>query len=120
MAAQRLPVWRQSHLTRWTGKILATICANDGVGITAAIQKNQTATCRFLALVNRGKDGSSKMPGSLHYPMSDRRRCDAVHQLSAAVTVSYTHLRAHETRHDLVCRLLLEKKKIKTQIITQG
>ena len=28
-------------------------------------------------------------------------RCDAV---------SYTHLRAHETRHDLVCRLLLEKK----------
>src|SRR5665648_938422 len=24
------------------------------------------------------------------------------------VSVSYTHLRAHETRHDLVCRLLLE------------
>eukprot|EP00825_Cyclidium_porcatum_P047705 TRINITY_DN7805_c0_g1_i1.p2 TRINITY_DN7805_c0_g1~~TRINITY_DN7805_c0_g1_i1.p2 ORF type:complete len:116 (+),score=29.17 TRINITY_DN7805_c0_g1_i1:76-423(+) len=29
-------------------------------------------------------------------------------------TVSYTHLRAHETRHDLVCRLLLEKKKKET------
>src|SRR5450756_1199177 len=28
-----------------------------------------------------------------------------------ATPVSYTHLRAHETRHDLVCRLLLEKKK---------
>src|SRR5450756_3123067 len=27
----------------------------------------------------------------------------------AAMAVSYTHLRAHETRHDLVCRLLLEK-----------
>src|SRR5450759_5166158 len=27
----------------------------------------------------------------------------------APATVSYTHLRAHETRHDLVCRLLLEK-----------
>src|SRR5450759_3736563 len=25
-----------------------------------------------------------------------------------ASSVSYTHLRAHETRHDLVCRLLLE------------
>ena len=25
-------------------------------------------------------------------------------------TVSYTHLRAHETRGNLVCRLLLEKK----------
>ena len=31
-----------------------------------------------------------------------------------AYTVSYTHLRAHETVLDLVCRLLLEKKK-KTQ-----
>ena len=29
----------------------------------------------------------------------------------STATVSYTHLRAHETRHDLVCRLLLEKKK---------
>ena len=28
-------------------------------------------------------------------------------------TVSYTHLRAHETVLDLVCRLLLDKKKIK-------
>ena len=28
---------------------------------------------------------------------------------ACATTVSYTHLRAHETRHDLVCRLLLEK-----------
>ena len=25
--------------------------------------------------------------------------------------VSYTHLRAHETEADLVCRLLLEKKR---------
>ena len=32
------------------------------------------------------------------------------------VAVSYTHLRAHETRHDLVCRLLLEKKKKKKPI----
>src|SRR5450756_1997413 len=30
---------------------------------------------------------------------------------SCFIPVSYTHLRAHETRHDLVCRLLLEKKK---------
>src|SRR5450756_2624148 len=35
--------------------------------------------------------------------VNDRKSC----------TVSYTHLRAHETRHDLVCRLLLEKKKKK-------
>ncbi|WP_460379575.1 hypothetical protein, partial [Staphylococcus aureus] len=29
--------------------------------------------------------------------------------LLATFTVSYTHLRAHETCADLVCRLLLEK-----------
>ena len=36
-----------------------------------------------------------------------------------AVPVSYTHLRAHETVLDLVCRLLLEKKKntINTHLI---
>src|SRR5665811_2540307 len=32
-------------------------------------------------------------------------------ELHATNTVSYTHLRAHETVLDLVCRLLLEKKK---------
>ena len=32
-------------------------------------------------------------------------------QLLRFATVSYTHLRAHETVLDLVCRLLLEKKK---------
>ena len=31
--------------------------------------------------------------------------------INGELSVSYTHLRAHETRHDLVCRLLLEKKK---------
>ena len=34
------------------------------------------------------------------------------HTKGEFIAVSYTHLRAHETRHDLVCRLLLEKKKI--------
>ena len=29
---------------------------------------------------------------------------------TAEIAVSYTHLRAHETRSNLVCRLLLEKK----------
>ena len=32
-------------------------------------------------------------------------------------SVSYTHLRAHETGRNLVCRLLLEKKKKKMTII---
>ena len=34
-------------------------------------------------------------------------------EMTPAKAVSYTHLRAHETVLDLVCRLLLEKKKHK-------
>ena len=33
------------------------------------------------------------------------------HMVATVGSVSYTHLRAHETVLDLVCRLLLEKKK---------
>ena len=33
--------------------------------------------------------------------------------------VSYTHLRAHETREDLVCRLLLEKKNTYTLFVSK-
>src|SRR5660397_43780 len=35
----------------------------------------------------------------------------ALHALPENTAVSYTHLRAHETKANLVCRLLLEKKK---------
>src|SRR5678810_169961 len=33
------------------------------------------------------------------------------HKYAGYTPVSYTHLRAHETGRNLVCRLLLEKKK---------
>src|SRR5678816_503298 len=42
-------------------------------------------------------------PGAQHEPSHRRAHGGA--------TVSYTHLRAHETPEHLVCRLLLEKKK---------
>src|SRR5450756_202517 len=42
---------------------------------------------------------------------ADQKLCSVYGRLF--YPVSYTHLRAHETRHDLVCRLLLEKKKHK-------
>ena len=45
--------------------------------------------------------------------MSARKIATPAAQAAAvkSATVSYTHLRAHETVLDLVCRLLLEKKK---------
>src|SRR5665648_555035 len=39
--------------------------------------------------------------------MDDRWAMDLIDYKHWPHTVSYTHLRAHETRHDLVCRLLL-------------
>src|SRR5450756_1918533 len=47
------------------------------------------------------------------YPVSENVAISHWPKIPNFVSVSYTHLRAHETRHDLVCRLLLEKKKTK-------
>src|SRR5450759_2992802 len=52
----------------------------------------------------------SQLRTTLHGAGQVVRRGGSGGATSAQETVSYTHLRAHETRHDLVCRLLLEKK----------
>src|SRR5678815_2016025 len=44
------------------------------------------------------------------YDQCDPKRQRGLRQIISDVTVSYTHLRAHETPEHLVCRLLLEKK----------
>src|SRR5660397_228559 len=43
--------------------------------------------------------------GLVHTP------AEGILQVARVRAVSYTHLRAHETKANLVCRLLLEKKK---------
>src|SRR5674476_455363 len=56
-------------------------------------------------------------PSELCAVGSGRLRCgravtsSAAHRHGVDAPVSYTHLRAHETGRNLVCRLLLEKKK---------
>ena len=47
------------------------------------------------------------------YPLTPEgfEKLYADHLALCDTSVSYTHLRAHETVLDLVCRLLLEKKK---------
>src|SRR5660397_205717 len=42
-----------------------------------------------------------------------REHLEATNNAKAFDMISYTHLRAHETKANLVCRLLLEKKKKK-------
>ncbi len=57
----------------------------------------------------RGPTGILAMRPSL---VQHSRHC-ALAATRALGAVSYTHLRAHETKANLVCRLLLEKKKKK-------
>ena len=59
-------------------------------------------------LLNTAQDALAKKRERLNVQIS--RDIDAL-LLRGSVAVSYTHLRAHETVLDLVCRLLLEKKK---------
>ena len=54
---------------------------------------------------------------SLPFDVSWELRNPQPAEVQFAVPVSYTHLRAHETVLDLVCRLLLEKKKQNTTAI---
>ena len=60
---------------------------------------------QIINVVKRGSRGKEilnieKIHDMVEYAVEDIK----------GVSVSYTHLRAHETRGNLVCRLLLEKK----------
>mgnify|MGYP003378058082 CR=1 FL=1 len=84
------------------GSIIMEDFNNDGY--TDIFQGGWGLNEQVHYLINKG-DGSfedvSEKAGLNKYP-------------GGLMTVSYTHLRAHETVLDLVCRLLLEKKKTKT------
>ena len=60
----------------------------------------------------RDRHGAGRTPGTLRGRDGDRgrRQCRGAAPAARAEPVSYTHLRAHETVLDLVCRLWLEKK----------
>ena len=64
------------------------------------VYKGQLEFYRQLGIADAAVAGGLLMSGARFW---DRGRL--------AAPVSYTHLRAHETVLDLVCRLLLEKKK---------
>ena len=53
---------------------------------------------------------SFSLKDSLRGALRPERNYNVLHY-DLSIPVSYTHLRAHETVLDLVCRLLLEKKK---------
>ena len=80
---------------------------------TTGLDPARDAIIEVAAVTFRGNDVIEEFT-SLVNPLRDIP--PFVSQLTgitdAMVAVSYTHLRAHETVLDLVCRLLLEKKQI--------
>src|SRR5450756_357457 len=81
------------------------------IGVNAG--RSDIATCC-------GRNGRGSCSSTFGDPSSNQAttlESQMIHMIQElfgqTLSVSYTHLRAHETRHDLVCRLLLEKKKKK-------
>src|SRR5665213_3825111 len=77
------------------------------VGIGAAIARDLSAAGCVVGLCARRADllqtvADSCGPHARHWAVD-------LSNLDAIEAVSYTHLRAHETGRNLVCRLLLEK-----------
>src|SRR5665811_2488995 len=66
--------------------------------------------CTVTATLLMSSPSSSGIPSSASLTITSNRSGSTSTMQQA---VSYTHLRAHETVLDLVCRLLLEKKKKK-------
>src|SRR5450756_2769674 len=96
---------RQPALLRLTQHPHACLQATR-VNCTHACKQHEST---YNSYDNRWVDTERGAAHAKHDRRNPYRPGDAVDCRSrCSGPVSYTHLRAHETRHDLVCRLLLE------------
>src|SRR5665811_2489152 len=79
-----------------------------GGATSLAVTSTCTGDSRNTLLVTRSMEPCR--PNTKPAAKSTSRLASASSRSVRFMTVSYTHLRAHETVLDLVCRLLLEKK----------
>ena len=108
-------------------KIALKIISN-GKGILAADESNGTMSKRLEAVNVKSTPENRLSFREILFSSDGMKDCiggvilydETINQISStgksitdliSSSVSYTHLRAHETCADLVCRLLLEKKK---------
>ena len=104
--------WSNSHLT-WPSHTsrgtLRTINSINGIATAIETGRNSDEESEELTRDDRlGIVGTSLF---LHQPRFNMINCIPAKYMHSVCPVSYTHLRAHETGRNLVCRLLLEKKK---------
>ena len=128
--ASRGIAWKQTSLGRIEANNLVRGGGRGGFGFsnsrlhvtkTEAPEKTAEQETKFAAIA--GPQVVNNFGGLSFRDSSDRYRVVFVlggpgagkGTQSDLMPVSYTHLRAHETRGNLVCRLLLEKKKRQEQ-----
>ena len=76
--------------------------------ISEQLGMEQSAVSHQLKLLRDSRVVKARREGkTIFYTLDDHHVIDILNQTFEPV--SYTHLRAHETEADLVCRLLLEK-----------
>src|SRR5659263_752515 len=105
--------WSYDH---WDGVLYPPgLPARDRLGVYTANFTTVELNASFYRWPREATFASwnRRLPPYFHMTVKAPRGLTHAKRLYSPEAVSYTHLRAHETRHDLVCRLLLEKKKIK-------
>ena len=92
------------------GQAISLAAAAAGAGLSYAA--GVLAVGAGSGLTVNADDVALTTPGALSVATSSSAAGNHTHAItSSSNPVSYTHLRAHETVLDLVCRLVLEKKK---------
>src|SRR5450756_2881881 len=93
-----------------SAKVTVRECHGAAGAPTAACTTKTTTLTKPVTSVNQCNDAINGGGGTLRCSVKVTNEFIGVSPGATAATVnpvSYTHLRAHETRHDLVCRLLL-------------
>src|SRR5450756_501366 len=83
---------------------------SSGLSVTNAVEHAFCPRFTYFQLVlgieqREGKRGTVLAGRTFHSRHSTTNKSYKIKRLNGVKSVSYTHLRAHETRHDLVCRL---------------
>src|SRR5674476_919460 len=101
------PLFTQDRVARSAGQFLDALLGNEPrkTGWMRAEAAGDGGPWRQQSLLGRGRWDADALRDIVRDYVVEHLGDDD------AIPVSYTHLRAHETGRNLVCRLLLEKKK---------
>ena len=97
--------------------VLKEVCAKLEIGnpsdVAARLDEDEKDDIDLIDTIGRNQKTRVINESGLYSVIlrSNKPQAKVFKKWITSEAVSYTHLRAHETRGNLVCRLLLEKKK---------